>query len=120
MSGSFESVLWNECVQRLGLGLYSHPRGFCGMELDFMLTSREKSPLPEVFNKGGTHDAASRWVASPTHYRLSYSSLKNSSFSSYQPMSLFMYWNVDLVNRQALKHASYQTKFQYVSTFLRD
>ena len=30
MSGSFESVRWNACVHRLGLGLYSHPKEFWG------------------------------------------------------------------------------------------
>ena len=29
-SGSFESLLWNACVHRLDLGLYSHQKGFGG------------------------------------------------------------------------------------------
>ena len=48
MSGSFESVRWNDCVHRLDLGLYSHPKEFWGgMESEHMLTPREKSPLSE-------------------------------------------------------------------------
>ena len=43
MSGSFESVRWNACVHRLDLGLYSHPKGFFGGEME----SGKKSPLPE-------------------------------------------------------------------------
>ena len=40
MSGSFETMQWNESVHRLDLGLYSHPKGFGGMESDPMLTPR--------------------------------------------------------------------------------
>ena len=47
MSGSFESVRWNACVQRLDLGLYSHPKEFLGNGVEAMLTPREISPLPE-------------------------------------------------------------------------
>ena len=48
MSGSFESMRLNDCVHRLDLGLYSHPKEFEGMESEPMLTPREKSPLPEA------------------------------------------------------------------------
>ena len=44
MSGSFESVLWNACVHRLDLGLYSHPKELWGMESEPILTPRE-NPL---------------------------------------------------------------------------
>ena len=30
MSGSFESVPWNACIDRLDLGLYSHPKEILG------------------------------------------------------------------------------------------
>ena len=46
MSGSFESV----CEHRLDHGLYSHLKDFGGMESEPVLTSREKSPLPEKFS----------------------------------------------------------------------
>ena len=67
----FEFVRWNACVQRLDLGLYSHPKEFFGgMESEPMLTPREISPLPEKVSseEGPTHDAASSRTASPTHY----------------------------------------------------
>ena len=48
MSGSFVSVRWNTCVQRLDHGLYSDPKEFYGMESEPMLTPRKKSPLPEA------------------------------------------------------------------------
>ena len=48
-SGPFESMRWNACVHRLGLGLYSNLKEFGGMESEPMLTPREKSPLPENF-----------------------------------------------------------------------
>ena len=40
-----------------------------------ILSSKEKSPLPEKFSseEDGTHDAASRRTASSTHYQLSHS-----------------------------------------------
>ena len=41
------------------------------MESEFMLTPREKSPLPEKpsSEEDQTHDAASSRTASPTHYQ---------------------------------------------------
>ena len=62
MSGSFESARWNACVQRLDLGLYSHPKEFGGgggggwVESEPMLTPREKSPLQEkILLSGGSN-----------------------------------------------------------------
>ena len=42
-----------------------------GMEWEPMLTPRGKSPLPKSSEEGGTRGAASRKMASPTHYLLS-------------------------------------------------
>ena len=44
---------------------------FRGMESEHMLSPREKAPLPEGSEQGGTHDAASRMTSSTTHYPLS-------------------------------------------------
>ena len=74
MSGSFESMGWNACVLRLDFGLYSHPEEFYRMESEPMLTPSEKSPLPEAQRRIDACDAASHRTASPTHYRLNYSS----------------------------------------------
>ena len=46
MTGSFESVRWDECAHRLDLGLYSHLRVLGGMESQPMFTPREKYPPP--------------------------------------------------------------------------
>ena len=62
-SGSSESVRWNACVHRLDLGLYSHPKEFWGNGSEPMLSSREKSPLPEAqrrFEPTTLHDAGQR------------------------------------------------------------
>ena len=72
MSGSFASVRRNACVHRLDLGLYSHPKDVEGMESEPMFTPGKKT-LPEGSEEGRTRHAASRRIASPTHYRLSYS-----------------------------------------------
>ena len=50
MLGSFQSVRWNACVNRLDFGLYSHPKEFWGMESKLTLTTREKSPLPNPWH----------------------------------------------------------------------
>ena len=42
------------------------------MESELMLTARGKSLQPDGPEEGGTRDAASRRLASPTLYRLSY------------------------------------------------
>ena len=52
-------------------------KSFGGMELELMLTPREKFPLPEkkFSSEDGTHNAASSRTASPTLYqRVEYSS----------------------------------------------
>ena len=49
MSGSFESVWWNACVQRLDLGLYSHLKEFWGMESEPMLTPGENPLYQKMF-----------------------------------------------------------------------
>ena len=73
MSGSFVSVLWNACVQRLDLILYSHPNEFFyGMESEPILIPKE-IPSTEGSEEDWTHDAATRRTVGPTHYRLSYS-----------------------------------------------
>ena len=66
MSGSFESVRWNECVHRLDLSLFSHLKEFGGMESEAMLTPREKSPLPEAQIRVEPMTASRRTV-SPAH-----------------------------------------------------
>ena len=43
-SGSFESVRWNACVHRLGLGLYSHPKEFWGKGVWTHVNSKGKIP----------------------------------------------------------------------------
>ena len=42
MSGYFESVPWNACVLRLGLGLYSHPKVFWGNGVRTHVNSKGK------------------------------------------------------------------------------
>ena len=71
MSGSFEFVQWNSCVNRLDLSLYYIPRVLGGMESETVLTPREKSPLLEKFSseEDQTHNAASSRAACPTHYQ---------------------------------------------------
>ena len=48
MSGSFESVWWNACVNRLDLGLYSHQKEFGGTGVRTHVNSKGISPLPEA------------------------------------------------------------------------
>ena len=62
---------WNACVHRLDLGLYSHPKEFFGgMELEPMLTPRDKPPLPENFPRGGLNQrrCGQRIQTLPTSY----------------------------------------------------
>ena len=75
MSGSFGSVRWNECVHRLDLGLYSHPKQFLGNGVRNHVNSKEKPLLPEKFSseENLTHDAVSSKTVSPTQCQLSYS-----------------------------------------------
>ena len=44
MSGSFESVRRNTCVHRLDLGLYSHPKEFCGNRVRIHVNSKATIP----------------------------------------------------------------------------
>ena len=75
MSGSFESVRWNAWVDRLDLGLYSHPKEFWGNRVRTHANSNGPTPLPSIGSseEDRTYDAASRRTASPPHYWLSYS-----------------------------------------------
>ena len=73
MSGSFASVQWNACVQRLDLGLYSHLKEFLGNGVRTHVNSKGKIPYTGCSAEDRTYDAASCRTASPTHYRLSYS-----------------------------------------------
>ena len=44
MSGSFESVQWNACVNRLDLGLYCHPKEFWGNGVRTLVNCKGKIP----------------------------------------------------------------------------
>ena len=44
MSGSFQSVLWNACVHRLDIGLYSHLKEFLGNGVRTHVDSKGKNP----------------------------------------------------------------------------
>ena len=59
MSGSFESVRWNACVQRLDLGLYSHPKEFRGNIDRTHVNSKGK-----VLSTGGSEEDRTRLAAS--------------------------------------------------------
>ena len=85
MSGSFEPVRWNACVQRLDLGVYSHPKKCFGNGVRTHVNPRGKSPLPEKISpeEDRTHDAASNRTASPTHYQRAASS-RTASPTHYQ------------------------------------
>ena len=89
MSGYFESVRWNACVQRLDLGFSLIRKSFGGMESGPMLTPREKIPSTGGSEEDRTRDAASRRTASPTHYRLSYSGPSAIMF----PLTVWKYRN---------------------------
>ena len=49
MSGSFESVQWNACVNRLDIGLYSHPKQFLGNGVRTHAYSKGKIPSTGKF-----------------------------------------------------------------------
>ena len=68
MSGSFESVRLNACVQRQDLSFYSHLKEFWGNGVRMHVGYKEKIPLPEIFSpeEYQTHDTASNRTASPT------------------------------------------------------
>ena len=70
MSGSFESVQWNICVQRLDLSLYSNPKEFLGNGVRTHVNSNGKIPSTGKkfsLEKDRTHDIASHRTANPTH-----------------------------------------------------
>ena len=69
MSGSFESTLWNTCVRRLDLGLYSHPKEFLGEWSQDACKPHEGKKIPSTgkSEEDRTRDPASRRTASPTH-----------------------------------------------------
>ena len=57
MSGSFESVRWIACVQRLDLGLSSHSKEFWGKGVRNRVNSKGKNPLYRRF-RGGSNPRA--------------------------------------------------------------
>ena len=59
------------CAQTRPRFILSSQRAFWGMESEPLLTTRGKSPLPEIFSseEDETHDAASSRTANPTHYQ---------------------------------------------------
>ena len=65
----------NACVHKLDSSFYSHGKEWHlqGVESEPLLTSRKKFPQLDSSKEGQTRDAASRWVASPTHNQPSYS-----------------------------------------------
>ena len=67
-SGSFESVLWNACVHRLDLGLYSHPKDFWGEWSLNPCQLQRKNPLFRKISReeGRTRDAVD---SEPKHYQ---------------------------------------------------
>ena len=72
------SDLWSPC-DGMHLGLYwnsvytLHPSQFLGNGVRTQFNSKEKNPLPEGSKECLIREAASSRIASPTHYRLSYS-----------------------------------------------
>ena len=102
MSESCESVRWNACVHRLDLGLYSDPKEFLEMELEPMLTPREKSPLPEKFSseKDRTHEAASSRTTSPTHFQRAIPALiKTILYSAWEQQGAEKFFSVISLHR---------------------
>ena len=73
ISGSFESMRWNACVHGLDVGLYSHLKEFLGNRVRTNVNCKGKIRSTGNSEEDQTCDAASRWIASPIHYRLSYS-----------------------------------------------
>ena len=52
----FESVPWNACVYRLNLGLYSHPKEFCGTGVRTSVNSKGKIPsFGKMLLRGGSN-----------------------------------------------------------------
>ena len=83
MSGTFES---ERCVHRLDLGLYSHPKEYLRNGVRTHVNSKGKIPTTRSSEEDRTHDSSSRRTASPTHYRLSYSSQLPNIASPPSPM----------------------------------
>ena len=71
MSGSFQSVLWNTCMHRLDLGLYSERVWGNGVRKH--VNFKEKIPSTGDSEGVRTRDAASCRTESPAHHRVSYS-----------------------------------------------
>ena len=68
VSASSESVRWNACMHRLGLGLYSHLKEF--LENGVRTHVNSKGQIPSTgSSEDRTHDAASHRPVSPTHNR---------------------------------------------------
>ena len=63
-SGSFESVRWNACVHRLGLGLYSHSKEFWGEWVWTHVNSKGKIPFTGKCPQRGI-EPGTLWTASP-------------------------------------------------------
>ena len=56
MSGSFESERWNECMHRLDLCLYSHPKKFWGNRVRTHVDSKDKIPSTgKILLRGGSN-----------------------------------------------------------------
>ena len=72
-SGSLESVRWNVCVHRHDLSLYSHRKDFWGNGVRAHDNSKGKNPLYRRLRGGSNPRHCMTRIASPTHYRLSYS-----------------------------------------------
>ena len=62
-----------ECVHRLDLSLYSHPKEFLENGVRTHANSMGKISSTRSSEEDQTHDGASCRTASPTHYQLSYS-----------------------------------------------
>ena len=72
MLGSFESVRWTAYVHRLDLALYSHPKEFWGNGVGTHVNPKGKILYRRLGGGSNPRNAFHR-MASPTHYRLSYS-----------------------------------------------
>ena len=58
MSGSFESMRWNACTQRLDLHLCSHPKEFLGNGVRTRVNSKEN-----ILSSGGSDDVVAHDAA---------------------------------------------------------
>ena len=67
MLGSFESVRWNACVHRLGLGLHSHLKEFSWNGDRTHVNSKGKISSTKSSEKDRTCEAASCRTVSPKH-----------------------------------------------------